>query len=101
MVKKITTSSVKKIKEEDIINGYKVGNLKLVVQGVPDKKTGRIIKGVFCDLNVEDENEKKQRISFVFTLNSVPEFKKHILSMINESILLHIESKNKKNENKG
>lgn len=84
---------MKKIKEEDVIEGYTVGNLKMVVQAVPDSEIPqRLVKGVFCTLNIkkEDENgkEKKESINFAFALNSVPEFRKHILSMINEAILL-------------
>jgi hypothetical protein len=87
----------KKIKEEDVINGYKVGNLKIVIQGVPDAQIpNRIVKGVFCTLNVakEDENgkEKKESINFTFALNSVPDFRKHILSMINQAIELKTKS---------
>ena len=88
---------IKKIKEEDVILGYKVGNLKIVVQAVPDSKIpGRLVKGVFCTLNVakEDENrkEKKESINFTFALNSVPDFRKHILSLINSAIELKAKS---------
>lgn len=87
---------IKKIKEEDVVEGYSVGNLKMVVQGVPDGKTGRIIKGVFCTLNVK-KDDKKESINFVFTLSSMPDFKKHIVSMINQAITLKAkEVKNKK-----
>lgn len=106
MIKKIKESgpeSPKKIKETDIIEGYEVGNLKIVVQGVPDGETGRIIKAVFCTLNVKKDNPdkpsevKKESINFVFTLASMPDFKKHIISMINQAILLRVkQSKDKK-----
>jgi hypothetical protein len=89
---------IKKIKEESIVNGFEVGNLKIVIQGVPDGKTGRIIKGVFCTLNVKKE-DKKESINFVLALDSVPDFKKHILSMINQAIELH-SKKDKKVINK-
>lgn len=79
---------IKKIKEESIINGYEVGNLRIVIQAVPDAEIpGRLIKGVFCTLNVK-KDEKKESINFTFVLNSVPEFRKHILSMINQAIEL-------------
>lgn len=84
---------IKKIKEEDVINGYKVGNLKIVIQGVPDAQIpNRIVKGVFCTLNVINSEEKKESINFTFALNSVPDFRKHILSMINQAIELKSKS---------
>jgi len=107
---------IKKIKDENIIDGYKVGNLKMVVQAIPDSVTGRLIKGVFCTLNVMTEkdekckhiwvqreitraepipifdcskcNSRKEQINFTFVLNSVPTFRKAVLSMINEAISL-------------
>ena len=89
----------KKIKESDVIEGYEVGNLKIVVQAVPDKQIpGRLVKGVFCTLNVKKINpdkpgeDKKESINFAFSLNSVPDFRKHILSMINSAIELKIKS---------
>ena len=84
---------MKKIKEEDVIEGYKIGNLVITIQGVPDAKTGRIIKGVFCTLKIKDSEDKEEKINFVFSLNSVPSFRKHILSMINEVISQKIKSK--------
>jgi hypothetical protein len=82
----------KKIKESDVIEGYEVGNLKIVVQAVPDATIpGRLVKGVFCTLNVKKE-DKKESINFAFSLNSVPDFRKHILSMINSAIELKIKS---------
>lgn len=95
MIKKVTTSSTKKIKEEDIINGYEVGNLKIVIQAVPDATIpNRLVKGVFCTLNVKKE-DKKDSINFAFVLNSVPEFRKHIISMINQAIQLKTKSAKK------
>jgi len=88
-------TKTKKIKEEGVIDGYEIGNLKMVVQGVPDGKTGRIIKGVFCTLNVK-KDDKKESINFVFSLNSVPDFKKHIISLTNEAIKLKIKGNNVK-----
>lgn len=101
MIKKIKEQSPKKITESDIINGYSVGNLKIVIQAVPDSTIpNRLVKGVFCTLNVkkEDENgkEKKESINFAFVLNSVPDFRKHILSLINSAIELKIKSEKEK-----
>ena len=88
---------IKKIKDESIIKGYEVGNLKIVVQAIKDDKTGRLVKGVFCDLNVKKvDSDIKERISFVFALNSVPTFNKAVLSMINEAISLKSKESEKK-----
>lgn len=85
----------KKIKEEGIIEGYEIGNLKIVVQAVPDAEIpGRLVKGVFCTLNVK-KDDKKESINFAFSLNSVPDFRKHIISMINQAVELKIKSKKK------
>lgn len=93
MIKKIETSSVKKITESDVVDGWEVGNLKIVVQAVPDAQIpNRLVKGVFCTLNVKKE-DKKESINFAFALNSVPDFRKHILSLINEAIKLKVKSK--------
>jgi hypothetical protein len=84
---------MKKITEESIINGYEIGNLKMVVQAVPDAEVkDRLVKGVFCTLNVKKE-DKKESINFAFVLNSVPEFRRHILSLINEAIKLKTKRK--------
>lgn len=87
MIKKIN-----KIKDESIIEGYEIGNLSITVQAVKDEKTGRLIKGVFCTLKVK-KDEKEEKINFVFSLESVPDFKKHVISMINEAISLKVKSK--------
>jgi len=84
---------MKKITESDVVDGWEVGNLKIVVQAVPDATIpNRLVKGVFCTLNVKKDN-KKESINFAFALNSVPEFRKHILSLINEAIKLRAKPK--------
>ena len=83
---------IKKIKEESVIEGYEIGNLKMVIQAVPDAQVpNRLVKGVFCTLNVK-KDEKKESINFAFALNSVPDFRKHIISMIDSAIKLKAKS---------
>lgn len=77
----------KQIKEEGIIDGYEVGKLTIVVQAVKDSQTGRPIKGVFCGLKVK-KDKKEETINFVFSLDSIPSFRKHIISMINQAVAL-------------
>lgn len=84
-----------KVFDVDVIEGYTVGNLTVTVQAVPEKDTGRLIKGVFCTLWVKNSEDKEEKIDFVFALDSVPEFKRHIVSMINEAISLKVGSKKK------
>lgn len=83
---------ITKIKEESVIEGYEIGNLKMVIQAVPDAQVpNRLVKGVFCTLNVKKE-DKKESINFAFALNSVPDFRKHIISMIDQAIKLKAKS---------
>ena len=89
---------IKKIKEEGVIDGYTIGNLKLVVQGVKDSQTGEIVKGVFATLNVKTPEGKKESINFAFALNSTPTFRKSVISMINEAIKLKVKQDTKKND---
>ena len=78
----------KTIKEESVIGDYEVGKLTIVVQAIKDSQTGRPIKGVFCGLKVKKEGAKEETINFVFSLDSIPSFKKHIISMINQAVSL-------------
>jgi hypothetical protein len=87
---------MKNKKNIEIIDGYEVGNLTITIQAVPDKDTGRLIKGAFCTLWVKDSDGKEDKIEFVFSLDGTPEFKKHIISMINEAISLKVSDNNKK-----
>lgn len=79
-----------KTTEED----YEVGKLTIVVQAIKDSTTGKPIKGVFCGLKVKKDG-KEETINFVFSLDSIPSFKKHIVSMIDQAVKLKRESKSK------
>lgn len=79
-----------KIKNSESIKGYDVGRLDIVVQGIQDSKTKKIIRGVFCKLNVmkQEEGAKAEVVNFVFSLDSIPSFKKHVVTLINQAIEL-------------
>ena len=88
-----------KEKEKGILGDYKVGKLTIVVQTIKDGETGKPIRGVFCGLNVKNEEDgfkKEEKINFVFSLDSVPSFKKHIVSMIDQALKLKAASKTPK-----
>ena len=89
------------------LSDYKIGNLMMTVQGIPGKD-GDIVKGVFCTLYVkkDEEGAEEEKIDFVFSLTSVPEFNRHVQSLIKQAIKLKLEDskkakKVKQNENKG
>lgn len=89
------------------LGDYKIGNLMMTVQGIPGKD-GVITKGVFCTLYIkkDEEGAEEEKIDFVFSLTSVPEFNRHVQSLIKQAIKLKEKDnkktkKNKKDENKG
>ena len=45
------------------------------------------MKGVFCGLKVK-KDKKEETINFVFALDSIPSFRKHVISMINQAVKL-------------
>jgi len=85
----------KPIKEEGTIGDYEVGKLTIVVQAIKDSETGKPIKGVFCGLKVKKDG-KEETINFVFSLGSIPSFRKHIVSMIDQAVKLKAEAGAKK-----
>ena len=74
-------------KEGFEVKGYEVGKLTIVVQAIKDSTTGKLIKGVFCNLKIRKDG-KDDALNFVFSLESIPSFKKHIVSMINQAVEL-------------
>ena len=65
-------------KEGFEVKGYEVGKLTIVVQAIKDSTTGKLIKGVFCNLKIRKDG-KDDALNFVFSLESIPSFKKHIV----------------------
>ena len=88
-----TKNTKKTIKEEGIIEGYEVGKLTIVVQAIKDSATGKPMKGVFCGLKVK-KDKKEETINFVFALDSIPSFRKHVISMINQAVKLKAKGAN-------